>query len=151
MSNAFDDCYTITDSGCWEWRRLRNQAGYGIFRHNGRQVLAHRFSLERKTGSELGKLCALHKCDNPPCVNPDHLFVGTRLDNRLDAMAKGRPLPAPRGERCVHSRLTANDIPMIRELRLSGLTYRAIASRFGVYHSCIIKICKNQSWKHLPV
>lgn len=75
-------------SGCWEWTGRLNSDGYGMFAANTR---AHRRSLEIKLGRELEpEENALHTCDNPPCMNPDHLFVGSQRDNMLDMTAKGR-------------------------------------------------------------
>lgn len=80
----------IKSSGCWEWKGHRNQAGYGEFCVNGeRHTRAHRFMWEAIHGS-IGSLHVLHKCDNPPCCNPDHLFLGTQQDNMKDRDLKGR-------------------------------------------------------------
>lgn len=79
-----------TASGCVEWIGARNADGYGLTRTEGKQRLAHRVSYERSNGVIPDGLCVLHRCDNPPCLNPDHLFVGTRGDNAKDCTAKGR-------------------------------------------------------------
>jgi len=78
---------------CWLWNGAKTPNGYGQFRlagRFGRLVLAHRFSYETKFGPIPEGLWALHKCDNPPCVNPDHLFIGDRSDNMRDCAKKGR-------------------------------------------------------------
>lgn len=74
---------------CWEWKAFRNK-GYGKFTYNGRMYLAHRLSWILTNGPIPDGLGVLHSCDNPPCVNPDHLFLGTQLDNMRDASNKGR-------------------------------------------------------------
>jgi hypothetical protein len=89
----------IQDSGCIEFVRNRDQNGYGRVH----QMLAHRWSL-LLCGIDIADKCVLHRCDNPPCVNPDHLFVGTQQDNIADAMAKGR---IPKGDRHWTKRLKA--------------------------------------------
>ena len=81
---------THIQDGCWEWQGYRNPLGYGRMRKDGKKHLAHRISYTLFVGEipEGKMLC--HKCDNPSCVNPDHLFVGTNQDNVSDCIAKGR-------------------------------------------------------------
>lgn len=80
-----------TESGCWVWCGPQGHNGYGMFWNDGRSVRAHRLSLEMSTGKRIPTgMLVLHKCDNPPCVNPDHLFLGTHHDNAIDAVNKGR-------------------------------------------------------------
>lgn len=88
--------------GCWEWQAQRDKKGYGRLTTGGKKVFAHRFSYELFVGP-VGDLFVCHSCDNPSCVRPDHLFVGTHADNMADMRAKGRghrrPSPAlcPKG------------------------------------------------------
>src|SRR3989304_10121873 len=79
----------VVSSGCWEWVGCLHQSGYGDFRFRGLRIRAHRLSWELEHGRK-PKDCILHRCDNRKCVNPEHLFEGSRLDNSKDAVAKGR-------------------------------------------------------------
>lgn len=83
----FIDRVKETDAGCWEWQGHRKKFGHGSF---GRSGLAHRHSWKLFRGPTPNGLCVLHKCDNPPCVNPNHLFLGTIRDNNEDRSTKGR-------------------------------------------------------------
>ena len=87
MNRLSVDSYTIASNGCWIWKNCKRPDGYGLLHVNGKLYSAHRYSI---LGEEDNPLCVLHKCDNPSCVNPDHLFLGTRMDNHLDAVKKGR-------------------------------------------------------------
>lgn len=86
----FNEKYIQSDSGCWNWQRCKNKAGYGIYVYKQKNYLAHRFSWSLKNGDINKGLHVLHKCDNPACVNPDHLFLGTQSDNNKDCKSKGR-------------------------------------------------------------
>ena len=104
----FNSKYKIVESGCWEWQAYRNKKGYGTFDMNGTTGLANRASYMLFIGGLERDMLVCHKCDNPSCVNPFHLFKGTNQDNRDDAVRKGRKplLPHPsigtysRGCRC---------------------------------------------------
>lgn len=80
---------------CWVWNGGRRQKGYGFFRIAGKRVRAHRFSYELFVGKIPADLFVLHRCDNPPCVNPLHLFLGTAADNYHDMVSKGREFRLP--------------------------------------------------------
>lgn len=82
---------------CWPWKLKLNEKGYGRFTVNLKTTMAHVASYLIAHGSIPDGLCVLHRCDNPKCVNPAHLFLGTRADNNADMRAKGRAAPMPRG------------------------------------------------------
>lgn len=99
----FKSSVLVTPSGCWEWQKSRNARQYGVFCTNGTRFMAHRWSYAFHIGPVPSGYFVCHKCDNPPCVNPEHLFVGTHQDNMNDAKSKGRmsvPKPALRKEFC---------------------------------------------------
>lgn len=91
----------------------------------------------------------LHRCDNPPCVNPDHLFLGTALDNMLDKTSKGRG-NAPRGERHGAHKLTEAQAVEIKARRLAGEELLPLAKEFGVAKSVVCRIAKGTRWVGLP-
>lgn len=80
----------VTEAGCWEWQRARMGAGYGNTRYQGKTINTHRLSYMLFVGPIPEGMYVLHKCDNPPCVNPEHLWLGTPADNMRDRDAKGR-------------------------------------------------------------
>lgn len=90
MIQRFKDKFIVADNGCWEWTACLDKYGYGEFRFEGKTKRAHRVSWILKHGSIDDSLFICHKCDNPKCVNPDHLFLGTRLDNQRDMSKKNR-------------------------------------------------------------
>jgi hypothetical protein len=132
-------------SDCWTWLAGRNHWGYGTFGINRHSFLAHRVAWEMKNGPIPLGVCVLHRCDNRPCLNPDHLFLGTQTENVRDMDEKGRRKP-PRGERNASSRLKASDIPEIRLLygKLSG---PKTGERFGVSSSTIYKVWHGEKWQ----
>lgn len=136
----------MPESGCWHWRGAF-AGGYGRFRMGYKNVAAHRASLLMfSTPPEnFQKLLACHKCDNPRCVNPDHLFIGTHQDNIDDKMSKGRHATG-HGVDYKHAKLTEDDV---LEIRASELTVRELALKFGVTTSNITAIQTGKRWKHV--
>lgn len=126
------------------WNGRLNEFGYGtIGKH-----LAHRRLWERDRGPIPRGLCLLHKCDNPQCVNLDHLFLGTQQDNIADMISKGRHRGVP-GERHHRAKLTDNDVREIRSLLRMGFSRPDIARRFCVCRETIYRIADGSGWKHV--
>lgn len=135
---------------CWNWPRhlLRND-GYGQLgrgrTHEG-MVLSHRASWEIHFGPIPDGQCVCHTCDNRACVNPNHFFLGTRQDNNLDKMTKGRQ---PKGEGVTTHKLFESDIRQIGKLRREGWSNKAISENFGVSQPIISRILTGKIWKHM--
>lgn len=143
------------DYECWEWKASRSKKGYGNFyislgHSKDKHILAHRkaYLLSHNLTSLPEGICVLHHCDNPPCCNPMHLFLGTNYDNIQDKISKGRGADN-RGENHSHNKLKNEDIYRIRELRKQGLTLEKIACKFNVDLSTIGYILQGKLWKHI--
>lgn len=135
---------------CWLWTGATTSGPlrYGVImvRERGRRLRASRLSWELDHGSIPDDKLALHKCDNPLCVRPDHLFLGDHADNARDKVAKGRQL---HGERHRHTRLTATAVLEIRRSPKDTLTRRYLAAKFGVSNAVISNVDAGRSWRHV--
>lgn len=144
-------------SSCWIWTRGCNGGAgyrYGVC-YVPQRKLAHRYSLELYLGRPLldGE-CALHRCDNPKCVNPNHLFLGTQADNVRDMSKKGRNrgnpnASPPSGERNPNAKLCASDVRRIRKLSRLGYTATALSKMFCVSNVNIGSVLSYKTWKHV--
>jgi HNH endonuclease len=131
---------------CWLWTGKKAGNGYGQIYDSGYKY-THRFSYEIHKG-KIGKgMCICHTCDNPPCVNPDHLWEGTRKQNSKDMSKKGRHGDLT-GEKCGKSKLTWSQVAEIRNLYKPGeITMKQIAVKYGLGYTTIQAILRNKTWK----
>lgn len=142
-----------TPDACWLWQGAMDGAyGYGAFFCHGKNHRAHRFAYELLVGPIPEGLFVCHSCDNPPCVNPAHLWVGTNYDNFSDMRAKGRAaVPvANKDEACHQAKLTAADVREIRRRRAeAGVPYSALAAAYGVTKTNAWYIVNRRTWRHV--
>ena len=144
-----------TDS-CWVWTGAKAHGGYGVLSISRKQgiVRAHRLSWEIHNGPIPEGMDMCHTCDNPSCVNPSHLFLGTPHDNAIDMMEKGRDLEGrkrrARGEEHHRAKLTAAQVVAIRSEYAAGDTStRKLATKYGVSRRSIMFILHRQQWVHV--
>jgi len=132
---------------CWEWQAHKDTDGYGRFSVDGRVQLAHRLAWELKHGEVPDRQCICHACDNPACVNPLHLFLGTQADNLHDMAEKGR---STKGTDNPQSKLSENDVREIRRLYATAkFLQKQLSKQFGVSRSAIGQIVRRVSWVHV--
>jgi len=135
------------EANCWEWTGGKAGIGYGTIHQDGRgTVRAHRVSFELFNGPIPDGLCVLHRCDNPGCVNPTHLFLGDHQDNMADRDAKERTL---RGRKHPRAKLTESDVRTIHQRLADGYTQNEIAESLGVTQAQISHISRGHQWSHL--
>ncbi len=133
---------------CWEWIGAKMTQGYGHMRVNGKNRPSHRILFELEGIVLTSKDCILHKCDNRCCVNPDHLIIGTQRENALDMAQKGRAR-GPVGINNANSKLTEENVRVIRNDIALGCTYQELASRFHVSRPTISYLAQGKTWKHV--
>lgn len=128
------------NSGCWLWLGGQTRNGYGVFHPDRLETDgAHRVAYKLYCAEIPEGYHVLHKCDVPSCVNPDHLFVGTRSDNMKDMWSKGRGIAG--------RKFTREDVLEIKRLLASGKSQYQIAAVYGVSQTAISKICTGIRWK----
>ena len=138
--------------GCWLFAGCKDSGGYGMIGVNGKGNKAHRISWATVNGPIPSGLMVLHRCDIPNCINPDHLFLGTQLDNMRDCKAKGRlvPPPARKGELNTMARLSDEIVLQMRSVRArEHISYKQIGIKFGVSTMTAYRAVVGQSWKEV--
>ncbi len=145
--------------GCWNWTGCVSgpEGKYGGINILGKKQKAHRVSYELNVGPIPGGLCVLHKCDNPKCVRPDHLFLGTKKDNSQDCIKKGRRnfQTNPnfgdrfRGNNSFVAKLTDARVIELRDRHKRGESYRGLARTEGVHHKTVRMAVTGKTWGHV--
>lgn len=131
------------DEGCWNWTGSKDKDGYGVFFYKKKGYRANKLALQFAGNPVPDGYYACHKCDNPSCVNPSHLYVGTPQQNSDDCRSRGRN---QKGEKVHSAKLTEADVQLIRA---SFLTDEEAGRRFGVSRSNISMIRTRRTWKHV--
>jgi hypothetical protein len=144
--------HPVLGTNCWLWTGCKTEKGYGHLAVDGRLVSAHRLAWEIQNGQPIpAGMHVLHHCDNPACQRAIHLFVGTRLDNAADCVAKGRNYVA-RGERNGRAKLTQDAVREIRHRYVKGkgvCSQASLAREFGVHPRTIARILDKEDWGHV--
>lgn len=148
---------------CWEWKSgKRKGKGYGAFLFNGKNELAHRIAWILAFDGVPEGIYVLHRCDNPGCVNPKHLFLGTHQDNMEDMVAKNRqasgdrqglsadPTKAARGERHGRATITEDQAKAIKSYGWQGCRASNISIFMDIDQQVVSKILRGRTWKHIP-
>lgn len=141
LHDRFFSRFVKIDSGCWQWRAHTDKDGYGVLPGDRQNTRAHRLSYEIHNGQIPDGLIVCHHCDNPGCVNPDHLFVGTQKDNAQDALKKRRHYV---GEKNGRSKLTKENV---KEILHSSLNGQQLADKFDVTRQTINKVRRGETWQ----
>jgi hypothetical protein len=143
-----DSIERVTESGCWIWVKKTMPFGYGVIGFRYQRKLAHRASWEAFRGPIPRGMHVLHRCNIPQCVNPDHLYLGTSIENCRDRIAINTQfrIPPMHGERSPHAKVT-DDI--VLEIRRSKETCAALAARFSISDANVSAIRSHLTWKHV--
>lgn len=144
IREAFASKYEVDENGCHIWTGILGWDGYGILAYGKKNYRANRLALELAGHVLPPGSFACHTCDNPRCVNPEHLYVGTPQSNMRDAKARGR---VRRGETSASAKLTAE---AVIEIRQSSLTHEKLAEKFNVSRAAVSLASSRRTWRHLP-
>lgn len=139
---------TDKSGDCWLWVGTKDRDGYGVINIDRRMRFTHRVVWEHTNGKSPKGLCVCHRCDEPACINPSHLFLGTHADNMRDMFAKGRANPqSRRGEKNARAKLTEAAVIAIRA---DKRPFRFIARDHGVVPAHISNVKARKTWRHVP-
>jgi len=146
MEEILAQC-NLTETGCYEWQGKRAK-NYAVITHNRKMIGVHRIVCFLEHGEPGEQDHALHSCDNPPCVNPEHLRWGTHQENMDDVRARNRRA-VKRGERNGRAKLDEAKVKAIRAIYGTGPTTIEIAELYGVSNQIISRIIKREAWSHV--
>lgn len=145
-----------TSGDCWLWTAARMPKGYGLlwYAPERRTIMAHRVAWIIAYGEIPDGMEVLHRCDNPPCVRLDHLFLGTQADNVQDMLGKGRgyldgPHQAARGSQHGQAKVTEAQVVEIRTKRAAGVHWDALRGQYGLSETSLANIVKRKTWQHV--
>lgn len=141
------------DDDCWNYTGATQGFGHGIItiwtgRRQSHSEKAHRVAWEIANGPIPAGLCVCHKCDNPPCCNPAHLFLGTSAENNQDRARKGRSVNA-KGEQHGNAKITADIVRELRQRVAAGESFSSLGREFGIDYSNVSLIAKRKAWAHV--
>jgi hypothetical protein len=137
------------ENDCWEWRG-EIKGGYGTFNIKRKPKLVHRIMYERYKGKIPPKINVCHSCDNPSCVNPDHLWLGSQMENVTDMMQKGRGNKA-RGVEHHNCKITEQEVRDIKKMYNEGIKMTVIHRSLNVPYKTVQHICYGSSWRHVKI
>ena len=137
---------TISENGCWEYGGVTTKWGYGAICSDGKTFSAHRFMFENKFSAIPEGLWVLHKCDNPGCVNPEHLFLGTTQQNTKDRNAKNRQA---RGVSHGRAKMSEEDVLSMRSQHKNGVPVKELAVKYSISLGNAYAIISRAKWKHI--
>jgi hypothetical protein len=148
QKNTLDDFWArVNRTGdCWIWQGSKDRDGYGFFHWENKQVRTHRFVAQEVLKLDISYLEVCHTCDNPGCVRPSHLFVGTTKDNKKDSVRKGRHA---KGETHACAVLSERQVRYVRRMVENGVSRVLIAKELHVSKTCIDFIAQRRTWKHI--
>ena len=151
MEDFLDNTRINVSTGCWEWQGYKDRDGYGQMGFENKNRLVHRLAYmlyNQCTEEDIKGKVIMHLCDNPSCVNPEHLQIGTQKDNIQDCIQKGRRANR-KGEQNPNAKLTEYQAQKIRELYQLGISQEELAKMFNVARRTIYNVRKNISWSHV--
>lgn len=144
LKERFEEKF-VKGEKCWVWMAHKNNKGYGVIHVNGGNLLAHRVAYQHTIGEIPEGLMVMHICDNPACVNPSHLILGTQLENMRDMDKKGRRI---KGDKASWSKLNSVQVAQIRKLYVQGgISMRALGKQFKISYTVINHIIRKKLWK----
>jgi hypothetical protein len=139
---------SISDSGCWNWKRSLSNEGRAVIRILGKIHHTSRVSFVVFKKEPVGDMLVCHSCDNPICVNPEHLWLGTPKDNMVDMSNRGR-YRDQKGTKHNLVKLTEEDVLNIRDKVATGYTQKSMADKYGISFQQVSRIVRKERWKHL--